>query len=153
MCYPISHVQLCDPIDCSPPGSSVHVIHQAKILEWVAMPSSRGSSQPRNQAQVSCIACRFFTIWTTIYYLRTIYEFTHLFILKVYSASNMCQALCLALGRGWDENQRSIKSLKRINTNHKDGRKTSRSSFEIFLPHDGYVFSLGDEPLQLSTLF
>ena len=40
-----------------------------------------------------------------------------------------------------------------INTNHKDLRKTSRSGFENFLPHDGYIFSLGDEPLQLSTLF
>ena len=39
---------LCDPVDCSPPGSSVHGILQAGILEWVAMPSSRGSSQPRD---------------------------------------------------------------------------------------------------------
>ena len=38
---------LCNPMDCSPPGSSVHEILQARILEWVAMPSSRGSSQPR----------------------------------------------------------------------------------------------------------
>ena len=38
---------LCDPMDCSPPGSSVHGIFQERILEWVAMPSSRGSSQPR----------------------------------------------------------------------------------------------------------
>ena len=38
----------CDPLDCSPPGSSVHGILQARILEWVAMPSSRGSSQPRD---------------------------------------------------------------------------------------------------------
>ena len=38
----------CDPLGCSPPGSSVHGIPQARILEWVAMPSSRGSSQPRN---------------------------------------------------------------------------------------------------------
>ena len=37
----------CDPMDCSPPGSSVHGILQARILEWVAVPSSRGSSQPR----------------------------------------------------------------------------------------------------------
>ena len=56
---------LCDPMDCSPPGSSVHGIVQAKILEWVAIPSSRGSSQPRNQTQVSCIAGEFFTIWAT----------------------------------------------------------------------------------------
>ena len=44
---------LCDPMDCSPPGVSVHGILQARILEWVAMPSSRGSSQPRDQTQVS----------------------------------------------------------------------------------------------------
>ena len=44
---------LCDPMDCSPPGSSVHGILQARILEWVAMPSSRGSSWPRDQTSVS----------------------------------------------------------------------------------------------------
>ena len=54
---------LCDAVDCSPPGFSVHGILQARILEWVATPSSRGSSWPRNQTQVSCIAGRFFTVW------------------------------------------------------------------------------------------
>ena len=39
---------LCDPVACSPPGSSVHRILQARILEWAALPSSRGSSQPRD---------------------------------------------------------------------------------------------------------
>ena len=48
---------LCDPIDCSPPGSSVHGILQARILESVAMPSSRGSSQPRDGVHVSYISC------------------------------------------------------------------------------------------------
>ena len=48
---------LCDPVDCSPPGSSVHGILQARILEWVAMPSSRGSSQPRDRTCVSCVSC------------------------------------------------------------------------------------------------
>ena len=56
---------LCDPIDGSPPGSSVHGILQARTLEWVATPFSRGSSQPRDQTQVSCIAGGFFTIWAT----------------------------------------------------------------------------------------
>ena len=96
---------LCDHMDCSPPGSSVHgdspgknsgvgcyallqgiiltqglntdlphcrwilyrLSHQVspRILEWVAYSFSRGSSQPRNQTQVSCIADRFFTIWAT----------------------------------------------------------------------------------------
>ena len=41
-------------MDCSPPGSSVHGILQARILEWVDMPSSRGSSQPRDRTHISC---------------------------------------------------------------------------------------------------
>ena len=55
---------LCDPMDCSSPGSSVHGILQARILEWVAVPSSRGSSQPRDGTQVSmppAVAGTFFT--------------------------------------------------------------------------------------------
>ena len=49
-----SCLTLCGPMDCSPPGSSLFMgILQARILEWVAMPSSRGSSQPRDQTQVS----------------------------------------------------------------------------------------------------
>ena len=56
---------LCDLMDCSLPGSSVHGILQARTLEWVALPFSRGSSQPRGQTWVSCIAGRFFTLWTT----------------------------------------------------------------------------------------
>ena len=54
---------LWDPMDCSLPGSSVHGILQARILEEVAIPFSRGSSQPRDRTQVSSIAGRFFTIW------------------------------------------------------------------------------------------
>ena len=52
---------LCDPKDCSPPGSSVHGILQARILEWVAIYSPRESSQPRDQTCISCITGRFFT--------------------------------------------------------------------------------------------
>ena len=58
-----SYPTLCDPMDCSPPGSSVHGLLQARILEWVAIPFSRGSFQPKDRAQVSCIAGGFFTIW------------------------------------------------------------------------------------------
>ena len=47
----------CDPMECSPPGSSVHGILQATILEWAAMPSSRGSSRPRDQNVISYISC------------------------------------------------------------------------------------------------
>ena len=56
---------LCDPMDCSPPGSPVHGILQARLLEWVAFPFSRGSSQFRDGTQVSRIAGRFFTSWVT----------------------------------------------------------------------------------------
>ena len=52
-------------MDCSPPGSSVHEIFQARILEWVAISFSRGSSQPRDQTLVSCAAGRSFTNWAT----------------------------------------------------------------------------------------
>jgi len=52
-------------MDCSPPGSSVHRILQARILEWVAIPFFRGSSQHRNWTWVSSTAGRFFAIWAT----------------------------------------------------------------------------------------
>ena len=56
---------LRDPIYYSLPGFFIHGIFQARILEWVAISFSRGSSWPRDQTQVSCIAGRFFTIWAT----------------------------------------------------------------------------------------
>ena len=52
---------LCDPMDCSQPGSSVHGILQARILEWVAISSSRGSSQHRDESASPALADRFFT--------------------------------------------------------------------------------------------
>ena len=62
-CLLLSHVWLCNPM--SLPGSSVHGILQAKILKWLAIPFSRGSSRPRHWIQFSCIAGRFFTVWAT----------------------------------------------------------------------------------------
>ena len=53
---------LCDPMDCNPPGSSVHANFQARILEWDVMPFSRGSSATRDQTQVFHLAGRFFTV-------------------------------------------------------------------------------------------
>ena len=55
-----------DPMDCSPPGSSVYGIFQAKLVEWVAMPSSRASFWPRDWICISCVSCvagGFFTRW------------------------------------------------------------------------------------------
>ena len=56
---------LCNPMDHSPPGSSIHGILQARILEWVVISFFRGSSQPRDWTQVSHIAGRCFNLWST----------------------------------------------------------------------------------------
>ena len=56
---------LCDPMDCSPPGSSVHGIFQASVLEWAAISFSRWLSWPRDRTWVSWTAGRFFTDWAT----------------------------------------------------------------------------------------
>ena len=60
------HVQLfCDPMDSSLPGFPVHEIFQARIMEWVVIPFSRASSQPRDWTWVSCFASIFLTVWAT----------------------------------------------------------------------------------------
>ena len=60
-----SYPTLCDPMDCSLPGSTIHGIFQARILEWVAISFSRRSSQPKDWTRVSSIVGRRFTIWAT----------------------------------------------------------------------------------------
>ena len=64
-CLAQSCPTLCNLMDCSPPGSSVHGILQARILEWVAISFSRGSSQPRDGTWVSCVAGRRFILCAT----------------------------------------------------------------------------------------
>ena len=80
---------LCDPVDCSSPGSSVHGILQARMLEWVAISFSRGSSQPRDRTQVSRIAGRHFNFWATrdfIIMCKFLYVSAHVYIsLKKYA--------------------------------------------------------------------
>ena len=80
-CSPPPWGRTGDPMDCGPPGSSVHGILQARILEWVTMPSSRGSSQPRDRTHVFCIAGGFFTTgspgkprMTTMLQQKTVFE-------------------------------------------------------------------------------
>ena len=63
---------LCDPMDSSLPGSAIHGIFQARILEWTAISFSRGSSRPRDWTLVSCIADRCFTVWATREALETV---------------------------------------------------------------------------------
>ena len=65
---------LCDPMDCSRPGSSVHGILQVRILESVAILFSSGSFWPRDQTQVSCIADGFFTMKGLFFTTRAYYE-------------------------------------------------------------------------------
>ena len=74
-----SYRTLYNLMDCSPPGSSVLGMSQTRTLEWVAMPSSRGSSQPRDRTQVSHIEGGFFTVWAT----REALEVSYLFEIEV----------------------------------------------------------------------
>ena len=60
-----SCLTLCNPMDCSLPGCSIHGIFQAIVLEWIAISFSRGSSQPRHWTRVSCITGRCFIPWAT----------------------------------------------------------------------------------------
>ena len=83
-----SCLTLCDPLDCSPPGSSVQGILQARILEWVAISSSRGSSWPRDRTWVSCTADTFFTDWVTRDVCKDWYSMTFYCFLEVYQRSN-----------------------------------------------------------------
>ena len=90
MLVPQSCLTLFNFVDCSPPGSSVHGILQARILEWVAIPFSRGSSWPRNWTRVSCIAGRSFTIWAT----REAHGLEKRSEVKWSEVSQLCPTLC-----------------------------------------------------------
>ena len=93
---------LCNPMDCSPPCSCVHGILHARILKWVAISLSRGSSQPRGQNRVSCIAGRFFTIWATreargVLYVSSNRTMGHLWsclLLRLHLSVSLGQVLC-----------------------------------------------------------
>ena len=88
---------VCNPMDCSPPGSCVHEIFQARILEWVAISFSRGSSQPRDQTRVSCSAGRFFTNWAT----REVHDGISTYI-NILGHSAVCvHLLCASTVQAW----------------------------------------------------
>ena len=81
---------LCDLIDCSLPGSSIRVIFQARVLEWVAISFSRGYTWPRDWTRVSCIVGRRFTVWATREALNhSSFQFSH----------SVCPTLCNPMNR------------------------------------------------------
>ena len=88
-----SCLTLCDPMDCSLPGSSVHGILQVRILGWIAIPFSRRSSQPRDQIQVSRVAGRFFTVWATRDDSSSLHLLCTLFLLLLHQLHLKHQAL------------------------------------------------------------
>ena len=69
-----SHPSLCDPLDCSPPGFPVHGILQARILEWVVMPSSRGSFQSRDRTHIFYVSCIGRHIYMCVYVCVCVYN-------------------------------------------------------------------------------
>ena len=87
--YVFSHVWLCDPVDCSPPGSSVHRFLQARTLEWVAISFCRESSQSRDWIHIFCLSGRFFRTessgkpYLTYTYSTNNREFTNKLIVKI----------------------------------------------------------------------
>ena len=85
---------------CSSPGSSVHGILQARILEWVASFFSRGSSRPRDQTWISHIADRFFTIWTLYIWGWNIRGVPYIFEVVVYQISDFSFSVQIKY-KGW----------------------------------------------------
>ena len=95
MCM-LSCQTLCSPMDCSPPVSFVHGILQARVLEWVGILFSRGSSWPRNRMRISCITSGFFTIWAMRVVLSA-YLRLLIFLLAILipSFASSCPAFCM----------------------------------------------------------
>ena len=87
---------LCDPMGCIPPGSTIHGISQARILEWVAISFSRRYSWPRDQTQVSCIAGGFCTIWASkeslvVHWLRILLPMQGIQAWSLFQEDSTCQ--------------------------------------------------------------
>ena len=83
---------LCDPMDCSLPGSPVHGILQTRILEWVTIPFSRRSSLPRDQTCIFCIAGVFFTTEPG----KPTHIFTNIYDIYIYKNINICY-ICVCM--------------------------------------------------------
>ena len=151
-----SCLTLCDPMDYCPPGSSVHEILLASILRSVALCFSRGSSWPRDQTHVSCIAVRVFTVWATrecgSFLFCPIPSSSPLPVPALFpTASENSPALDNSLGipQGWNSHFQSAIQLIRRKL-HRGGvnKKIIRNPFRSFLLKSRHVFLL---PLPKST--
>ena len=92
-CVHSDHRVTSDPMDCYLPGSSVHGILQARILEWVAIPSGRGSSQPRDPTHVSYVSC--IDRWVLYHWGHLGSPLTSLFCsVQFCSVTQSCPTLC-----------------------------------------------------------
>ena len=111
-----SHVWLRDPMDCSPPGSFVHRISQARILEGVAISSSRGSSLPWNQIHTSRLAGRFFTTshlgsWSPeSYHNKLVLSYTTKFVLVCYRSNR--KVICPSSSAEFWTNLEKVKKIQ-----------------------------------------
>ena len=93
-----SCLTLCDPMDCSPPGFSVHKVLQARILEFASISFARASFQPRYQTWISCFAGGFFTIWATREATRTLEWVAYTFSRGFSWLRNQIRVSCIAGG-------------------------------------------------------
>ena len=94
----LSYLAFCDSMDRGPLGSSVHGISQARILEWVAISYSRGSSQPRDQTRISCIGRQIFyhcATWNTHIILYIIYNYKHIYLNMRIKGGDTSEMLCV----------------------------------------------------------
>ena len=94
-------------MDCNSPGSSVHGIFQARILEWVAISFSRGSSPPRDGTCVSCIVGRFFTTRETLVLI-----YTH--VILFYKQKSLCNIIIYSLNAQWVKNPPAVRETQEM---------------------------------------
>ena len=109
-----SCLTLCNPMDCSLPGSSVHGILQARILKWIAMPSSRGSSWLRAWTQVFCIGrqnlCHWVT-WEAYIYIDIYFIFFSIIAYSRFEKEMATHSSLLAWRIPWREEPRGPESM------------------------------------------
>ena len=116
-----SCLPLCNPMDYSPPGSSVLGILQARILEWVAMPSSRGSSRPRDETPLSCVSS---TVWQV--FLLFLLFFNHWCPLGIPGLGSTYPQIRLIFITTWRSEKKNNTSLSKMIAQFERKREPSR---------------------------